>query len=66
MKYQIKRDGVTFKVIELQTELCVAELKTLPAANVLSKQLNSGYAFNGFTPTFFTKGAQPIEDIYTK
>ena len=52
--YKVKNFDGSWKVIENDTNLCVYESETEHASRNVSRSLNLGSGFRGFTPVFFT------------
>ena len=55
-KYQIRRHGNTFKVLENETKQYVAESSDRNKAKKYMKHLEDGCGFGGNTPTFLMAG----------
>jgi hypothetical protein len=54
MGYRMNEKDGLFEIVEKGTELVVAVRKDKDAAAKLTRSLNLGSGFDGFTPPFFT------------
>jgi len=57
ISYQVKRYESLYKVIEYATKHTIYESSDEYKAKSVSRRLNLGAAFDGWTPNFFTKKA---------
>lgn len=54
MPYTMRNNKDLFEIVEKGSELVVAIRKTKEEATKMTRSLNLGSGFDGFTPTFFT------------
>ena len=65
MPYTMRNTKDLFEIVERGSELVVATRKTKEDATKLTRSLNLGSGFDGFTPTFFTY-KYPNADVHAK
>lgn len=58
MNYFVKRDSTGYLVIEKATEHVVASFSKHDEAKNLSKRLNAGTGFDGWTPAFILQSTK--------
>lgn len=59
--YKVKMINGLWKVIEKDTNLCIYESDNERESRDISRSLNLGSGFRGFTPLFFTSGFKQKE-----
>lgn len=52
--YKVKKRGVSWEVVENDTNICVYKSDVETESRNMSRSLNLGSGFKGFTPLFFT------------
>lgn len=61
MTYRVEKEKDQYRVIEKDTDLIIQLISNEEEARELCRSLNLGSGFNGFTPTFFSKGSKQKE-----
>ena len=54
MSYRVVEDEKTNNIVEKETELVIAKIRSSREARKMCRSLNLGSGFNGYTPVFFT------------
>lgn len=66
MPYKTVEVNGEFHVTESDTDLVMMKTKVKDEARKLTRALNLGAGFNGFTPTFFTYDYSQIKKVTTE